>query len=123
MKKLFFISIILLIFISYSKQDSTNSTIIRCETNFECIETGCCYNNKCEKTSKCKTINKICYALVGAAGLVIISLNFLYFWFKIKKTRKIVLELKKIDDKIYSKRKSSNIDLLRKLRNRQSLNI
>ena len=89
MKKIFFISIILLIFISYSKQDSTNSTIIRCETNFECIETGCCYNNKCEKTSKCKTINKICYALVGAAGLVIISLNFLYFWFKIKKTRKI----------------------------------
>ena len=124
MKKIFFILIILLIFKLYSNQDSINSTnYFRCDTNFDCPRTGCCYDKKCDKTSKCKKINKICYALVGVAGFVIIALNFLYFWFKIKKTRKVVLELKKIDDKIYSKRKSSNIDLIRKLRNRQSSNV
>ena len=123
MKKIFFILIILLIFKLYSNQDSLKSTYFRCDTNFDCLETGCCYDNRCDETSKCKKINKICYALVGVVGFVIIALNFLYFWFKIKKTRKVVLELKKIDDKIYSKRKSSNIDLIRKLRNRQSLNV
>ena len=121
MKKIYFSSIILLIVIFYSKEDSTNSTNIICETNFNCIETGCCYDNRCEETSKCEKTNKICYALVGAAGFVFICLNFLYFWFKIKNTRKIVLELKKIDDKIYSERKGSNIELIRKLSNRPSL--
>ena len=123
MKKIFFISIILLILISYSNQNSTNIVIISCETNFNCIETGCCYNNICEETSKCKRINKLCYTLVGVAGFVFIVLNFIYFFFKIKKTRKTVLELKKLDDKIYSKKKSSSIELLRKLRNQQNLKI
>ena len=123
MKKIFFISIILLILISYSNQNSTNIVIISCETNFNCIETGCCYNNICEETSKCKRINKLCYTLVGVAGFVFIVLNFIYFFFKIKKTRKTVLELKKLDDKIYSEKKSSSIELLRKLRNQQNLKI
>ena len=110
MKKFFIISLILLIY--YSKQQSN----ITCETNFNCINTGCCYDNKCQESSKCKKINTICYILVGVAGFVIIALNFLYFWFKIKKTKKVVLELKKLDDKIYSKRKGSNIELIKKLR-------
>ena len=117
MKKFFIISLILLIY--YSKQQSNTlfqGKYITCETNFNCINTGCCYDNKCQESSKCKKINTICYILVGVAGFVIIALNFLYFWFKIKKTRKVVLELKKLDDKIYSKRKGSNIELIKKLR-------
>ena len=123
MKKIFFLSIILLVVISHSNQDSTDDVIIKCETNFNCVETGCCYNKICDETSKCKRINKLCYSLVGAAGFVFIVLNFIYFFFKIKKTRKTVLELKKLDDKIYSKKKSSSIEILRKLRNQQNLKI
>ena len=93
----------------------------QCNTNLECLDTGCCHDNICDKASKCNRINKISYGLIGGAGLILIILNFLYFCYKIKKTRKIVLELKKIDDKIYSKRKSSNFDLLKKLREKQNL--
>lgn len=111
MEKIFFVLIIILI-IEKTYQ-------IKCTTNFDCIETGCCYDNRCDKMSKCQRVNKICYGLVGTAGFIIIALTFLYFLYKIKKTRKIVLELKKLDDKIYSKRKESNIELLRKLKNKQ----
>ena len=94
--------------------------INRCETNLECLDTGCCHNNECSSSSKCKRVNKICYGLVGGAGFIFIGLAFLSFFFKIKKTRKTVMELKKIDDKFYSKRRNSNADMFRRLRNRQA---
>ena len=88
----------------------------RCYTNLECIETGCCHEEKCDESSKCKRINKISYALVGTAGFIFIGLTFLVFFFKIKKTRKSILELKKIDDKFYAKRRNSNVEMLRRIR-------
>ena len=56
-----------------------------CNTNFECLDTGCCHDNKCENASKCNKINKISYGLIGGAGFILIVLNFLYFFYKIKK--------------------------------------
>ena len=91
-------------------------SVTKCNTNLECLETGCCDNNICQKASKCNRINKISYGLIGGVGFILIVLNFLYFFYKIKKTRKVVLELKKLDDKIYNKRKSSNLDFLKKLK-------
>ena len=116
MKNIFIILILL---------TSLNQVITQteCKTNLECIDTGCCYESKCNKASKCNKINKISYGLIAAAGVVLIFLNFLYFFYKVKTTRKVVLELKKIDDKIYSKRKSSNLEILKKLRERQNINI
>ena len=90
-----------------------------CYTNLECLETGCCNNNKCSSASKCKKVNKICYTLVGCAGLIFIGIAFLAFFFKIKKIRKSVLAVKKIDDKFYSKRRNSNADMFRRLRSKQ----
>ena len=109
MKNIF---LVLILFSLLNNIISTN----KCNTNLECLETGCCHDNECDEASKCNRINKISYGLIGGAGFILILLNFLYFFYKIKKTRKIVLELKKIDDKIYSKRKSSNFDFLKKLR-------
>ena len=94
-------------------------TSTHCYTNLECLETGCCHNDICSPASKCKKVNKICYGLVGCAGFIFIGITFLAFFFKIKKTRKSVLALKKIDDKFYSKRRNSNADMFRRLRNRQ----
>ena len=111
MEKIFFVLIIILII--------EKTYEIKCTTNFDCVDTGCCHNNKCDKLSECQKVNKLCYGLVGAAGFIIIALTIIYFWWKIKKTRKFVLELKKLDDKIYSKRKGSNIELLRKFKNKQ----
>ena len=109
--------LIVILTISFNKILSQS----QCNTNLECLDTGCCHDHICSTASKCNRINKISYGLIGGAGLILIILNFLYFCYKIKKTRKIVLELKKIDDKIYSKRKSSNFDLLKKLREKQNL--
>jgi hypothetical protein len=115
MEKIFFILIIILTIEKTNQTNKTNQTI--CHTNFDCVETGCCYDSRCNNMSKCQRINKLCYAIVGAGGLIVIALAFLFFWLKVKNTRKLVLELKKLEDKIYSKRKSSNIELLRKLKN------
>ena len=106
----FFISIISQIF------------AINCSTNLECLETGCCHDGNCSPASKCKRINKICYGLVGCAGFIFIGIAFLAFFFKIKKTRKSVLALKKIDDKFYSKRRNSNVDMFRRLRSKKETN-
>ena len=98
-------------------------TQIHCYTNLECLETGCCHDNQCSSASKCKKVNKICYTLVGCAGLIFIGIAFLVFFFKIKKIRKSVLAVKKIDDKFYSKRRNSNADMFRRLRNKQGTTI
>lgn len=117
MKNIIFLSIIFAFFLNEIK------TQTRCQTNLECLDTGCCHKNICSKASKCNKINKISYALVGAAGLILIVLNFLYFLYKVKKTRKVVLDLKKIDDKLYTKRRSSNFDLLKQLREKQKFSL
>ena len=93
-----------------------------CYTNLECLETGCCDGGICSPASKCKRVNKICYGLVGCAGFIFIGIAFLAFFFKIKKTRKSVLALKKIDDKFYSKRRNSNADMFRRLRSKKEEN-
>ena len=98
-------------------------TKIHCYTNLECLETGCCHESICSSASKCKKVNKICYTLVGCAGLIFIAIAFLIFFFKIKKIRKSVLAVKKIDDKFYSKRRNSNADMFRRLRSKQENNI
>ena len=112
-------NVFLIVILSISLNKVISQT--QCNTNLECLDTGCCHDHICSKASKCNRINKISYGLIGGAGLILIILNFLYFCYKIKKTRKIVLELKKIDDKIYSKRKSSNFEVLKKLREKQNL--
>ena len=113
MKTIFFIIIILFTLLNqYLCQ-------IQCNTNLECLDTGCCHHHQCEKASKCNRINKISYGLIGGAGLILILLNILFFVYKIKKTRKEVLELKKIDDKIYNKRKSSNLDFIKNLKDKK----
>ena len=100
----------------------SNVVNTHCQTNFECLDTGCCKDYKCSPSSKCSRINKICYALVGSAGFIFIGITFLVFFFKIKKTRKSILALKKIDDKFYSKRANSNADMFRRLKNKQGIN-
>ena len=107
-------NVFLIVILSISLNKVISQT--QCNTNLECLDTGCCHDHICSKASKCNRINKISYGLIGGAGLILILLNILYFVYKITKTRKEVLELKKIDDKIYSKRKSSNFDFLKKLR-------
>ena len=114
-----FFHILLFILISIISQVFSNT---QCYTNLECLETGCCDDGKCSPASKCKKINKICYGLVGCAGFIFIGIAFLAFFFKIKKTRKSVLALKKIDDKFYSKRRNSNADMFRRLRNKKETN-
>ncbi len=112
---------ILLFFIisNINKALNTTTSTTHCYTNLECLDTGCCHNEKCSSASKCKKINNICYGLVGVAGFIFIGIAFLAFFFKIKKTRKSVLALKKIDDKFYSKRRNSNADMFRRLRNKK----
>ena len=100
--------------------NQTNSTY--CSINLECLDTGCCHHNECSSSSKCKKVNKICYGLVGAAGIIFIGISFIVFFFKIKKIRNSVLALKEIDDKFYLKRRNSNADNFRNLRNKQSTN-
>ena len=119
MKIIFFVITIIL---SISNLNNC-SEFTSCYTNLECLKTGCCRNHQCVETSKCSKINKISYGLISVAAFIIIVLNFLYFLWKIKKTRKVVLELKKLDDKLYDKRKSSNLDFIRKIKERQSLNM
>ncbi len=105
-----------LLIIAINQVLNNRTTYLYCHTNLECLDTGCCHDSRCTSPSKCKKINKITYALVGCAGFIFIGLSFLVFIFKIKKTRKSVLELKKIDDKFYSKRRNSNVDAFRKLK-------
>ena len=107
-------SFLLIIIINHVLNNRT--TYLYCHTNLECLDTGCCHDNRCTSPSKCKKINKITYALVGCAGFIFIGLSFLVFFFKIKKTKKSVMELKKIDDKFYAKRRNSNADAFRNLR-------
>ena len=111
--------ILLLIILELEQVLNARISTLYCYTNLECLETGCCHDNECSPASKCKRINKLCYGLVGAAGFIFIGLAFLVFFFKIKKTRKKVLALKKIDDKFYSKRRNSNADMFRRLKAQQ----
>ena len=111
--------ILLLIILELKQVLNARISTLHCYTNLECLETGCCHGNECSPASKCKRINNLCYGLVGAAGFIFIGLAFLVFFFKIKKTRKTVLALKKIDDKFYSKRRNSNADMLRRLKTQQ----
>ena len=121
--KFFRLNILFFLFISKINQ-ILNAPIsyTYCHTNLECLETGCCHNDRCDEPSKCKRVNKITYALIGCAGFIFIALSFLVFFFKIKKTRKSILEIKKIDDKFYAKRRNSNVDMMRKLQRNKTIN-
>ena len=105
-----------LLIIIINQVSNNRTSYLYCHTNLECLDTGCCHDSRCTSASKCKKINKITYSLVGCAGIIFIGLSFLVFIFKIKKTRKSVLELKNIDDKFYSKRRNSNAETFRKLK-------
>jgi hypothetical protein len=107
--------IILLLFLLSKINRVLNDKSTYCYTNLECLDTGCCHDHFCAKSSKCTKINKITYGLVGVAGIIFIGITFLTFFFKMRKTKKSVLALKKIDDNFYLKRKNSNADMFRRL--------
>lgn len=117
MKEKKIIQIIFIIFLSLIIY--TNEENDYCTTNFECIEYGCCKGGKCRQSSECKRINKVTYVVVTICGIIIVALATLYFYFEIKKTRKNVVELKKLDDEIlkHNTRESreSKIEMFKKL--------
>ena len=90
-----------------------------CNTNLECLLTGCCHNNMCSPPSKCTKINRVSYALIGCSGIVFVGLSFLYFYLKVRKIRKSILDIKKMDDKFYLNRRNSNADMFRRSRELQ----
>ena len=117
MKEKKIMRIIFIIFLSLII--NTNEENDYCSTNFECVQSGCCKDGKCRQSSECKKINRITYIVVTICGLVVVALATLYFYFEIKKARKNIIELKKVDDELlrYNTRESrdSKIEMFKKL--------
>ena len=87
-KNIFFIFLLLIVNIINIKT---------CTTNLECKMTGCCHNGVCEKESKCKKRNILCYALVGVGAFVVNVLIVIYSLRKIRETKKYLNYLKKTE--------------------------
>ena len=68
-----------------------------CSTNLECKETGCCHDDVCSDSGKCKKRNKFCYGFVGLGAFLITVFIIIHFARKIRETKKHLELLRKTD--------------------------
>ena len=84
--------------ISQESQESQESKESQtCTTNLECKETGCCHDDICADSGKCKKRNKFCYGFVGVGAFIITAIIIIHFTRKIKETKKHLELLRKTD--------------------------
>ena len=101
--KYFLIFFILFINILYSQS-------LQCSTNLECKDSGCCKDNKCSPKSDCRMRNKLCYAFVGVGAFVVLVVILIYFFRKIKETKKHLEYLKNTDPGSLTRRQDNIAD-------------
>ena len=109
-KKIFLYFLILLINIS----NILSQEIMKCSTNLECKDTGCCHNGECTNAGKCTKRNKFCYGFVGVGAFIVTALIIIHFTRKIKETKKHLELLRKTDPGSLSRNEKYRASLIPK---------
>ena len=86
------------------------SQVLKCSTNLECKDSGCCKDNKCSPKGDCRRRNKLCYAFVGVGAFVVLVFILIYFFRKIKETKKHLEYLKNTDPGSLTRRQDNIAD-------------
>ena len=95
------ISLLLLMNFIYCQINYGKGLNDSCSVNLQCL-TGCCQDDKCVETKKCKAFRNIIYVAVAIVGVVLAIIFTIYLMYSLCKIKK------DFDEKAKAKRDTEN---------------